>query len=290
MTFKSTPLHLKLRLSKSMMNVVATKMTRIFCCTVTYIDTFNLQNGTRNFPTLHGEGKKTLPDINSRLHKSDWCIYGKPPVLLLKAWFWPTWGNTYISPWISSLHVEQRSASLPNCPILHVDTSLLWWKLNLLPQSQTVFSGRGCTVHDQGLCMKRKIARSVVFFFLPTFVAMNSSTRARLPAQFYCNLLGFVANLTQSFLTTCLNLNFFLLNTSFPFPQTKFKVQMQFWHRGGDAACIHMKQEPGMVAKFKSENVLLSVSRVTLFLGLQNGIIHPAGHLCKVCLNYSMNS
>lgn len=101
----------------------------------------------------------------------------------------------------------------------------------------------------------RKIARSVVFFFLPTFVAMNSSTRARLPAQFYCNLLGFVANLTQSFLTTCLNFNFFLLNTSFPFPQTKFKVQMQFWHRGGDAACIHMKQEPGMVAKFKSENV-----------------------------------
>lgn len=92
-------------------------------------------------------------------------------------------------------------------------------------------------------------------FFLPTFVAMNSSTRARLPAQFYCNLLGFVANLTQSFLTTCLNFNFFLLNTSFPFPQTKFKVQMQFWHRGGDAACIHMKQEPGMVAKFKSENV-----------------------------------
>lgn len=154
MTFKSTPLHLKLRLSKSMMNVVATKMTRIFCCTVTYIDAFNLQNGTRNFPTPHGEGKKTLPDINSRLHKSDLCIYGKPPVLLLKAWFWPTWGNTYISPRISSLHIEQRSACLPNCPILHVDTSLLWWKLNLLLQSQTVFSGRGCTVHDQRLCMK----------------------------------------------------------------------------------------------------------------------------------------
>lgn len=29
MTFKSTPLYLKLRLSKSMMNVVVTKMTRI---------------------------------------------------------------------------------------------------------------------------------------------------------------------------------------------------------------------------------------------------------------------
>lgn len=105
-------------------------------------------------PTPHGEGKKTLLDINSRLHKSDLCIYGKPPVLLLKALFWPTWGNTYISPQISSLHIEQRSACLPNCPILHVDTSLLWRKLSLLLQSQTVFSGRVCTVHDQGLCMK----------------------------------------------------------------------------------------------------------------------------------------
>lgn len=68
----------------------------------------------------------------------------------------------------------------------------------------------------------RKIARSVVFFFfLPTFIAMNSSTRARLPAQFYCNLLGFVANLTQSFLTTCLNFNFFSSEYFFPFSPNK---------------------------------------------------------------------
>lgn len=51
-----------------------------------------------------------------------------------------------------------------------------------------------------------------------------------------------------------------------------------------------MKQEPGMVAKFKSENVFAQCEQSHSILGLQNGIIHPAGHLCKVCLNYSMNS